>query len=353
MQPTGRASWKVVYHHHGRPRWLHLGDVTSIGLADARQMAAETMLDVVRGKDPAAERRAERGKGTFEELATRYVEEHAKKRNKSWKQGDTLVRRYVLPRWGKLQASAITRADVRALMAGIAAPALANQVLAAVSAIFSWAIRQEIVTANPCRAVERNETKSRERVLSDSELPKFWKALDDVLPMEAAGLKLILLLGQRPGEVTHMHASHIVDGWWSLPGDPVPAVGWPGTKNSASHRIWLPTPARELVDELTALAPEGRGRLDAAMRTICKKLEIERITPHDLRRTHGTLITSLGFGRDAMNRIQNHVEGGISSVYDRHQYAEENKRVMEAVASRIMQLAEGSDGGNVVPMIRR
>jgi hypothetical protein len=27
---------------------------------------------------------------------------------------------------------------------------------------------------------------------------------------------------------------------------------------------------------------------------------------------------------DAMNRIQNHKEGGIGSVYDRHQYAEEN-----------------------------
>jgi integrase len=59
----------------------------------------------------------------------------------------------------------------------------------------------------------------------------------------------------------------------------------------------------------------------------------EKATPHDLRRTHGTTVTGLGFGRDAMNRIQNHREGGIASVYDRHQYAEENKKVMEAVAT--------------------
>ena len=65
------------------------------------------------------------------------------------------------------------------------------------------------------------------------------------------------------------------------------------------------------------------------------------LTPHDLRRTHGTTITALGFGREAMNRIQNHKEGGIASVYDRHQYADENKRIMEAVASRIMALVEG------------
>ena len=53
------------------------------------------------------------------------------------------------------------------------------------------------------------------------------------------------------------------------------------------------------------------------------------------------MITGLGFGREAMNRIQNHKEGGIASVYDRHQYADENKRIMEAVAAHIMMLVEG------------
>ena len=75
---------------------------------------------------------------------------------------------------------------------------------------------------------------------------------------------------------------------------------------------------------------------------------MERATPHDLRRTHGTKITGLGLGREAMNRIQNHKEGGIASVYDRHEYAEENKRVMEAVATHIMQLVEGSPSNNVI-----
>ena len=86
------------------------------------------------------------------------------------------------------------------------------------------------------------------------------------------------------------------------------------------------------------------GGLDAAMREICKKLGVERATPHDLRRTHGSTITALGFGRDAMNRIQNHKEGGIASVYDRHGYADENKRIMEAVAAKIMALATGQAG---------
>jgi integrase len=88
--------------------------------------------------------------------------------------------------------------------------------------------------------------------------------------------------------------------------------------------------------------------LDATMRDICKQLNVPRTTPHDLRRTHGTTITALGFGRDAMNRVQNHREGGIASVYDRHSYSEENKRVMEAVAAKMLSLVEGKASTNVI-----
>ncbi len=88
------------------------------------------------------------------------------------------------------------------------------------------------------------------------------------------------------------------------------------------------------------------------MREICKKLKVPRATPHDLRRTNGSTITRLGFGRDAMNRIQNHREGGIADVYDQHQYADENKRVMEAVANQFAALVEGPRTDNVVPMLR-
>lgn len=91
--------------------------------------------------------------------------------------------------------------------------------------------------------------------------------------------------------------------------------------------------------------------LDDAMRAICRKFQIERATPHDLRRTHGTTIAALGFGRDAMNRIQNHREGGIGSVYDRHSYADENKRIMEEVAQHLVSLAEGGTADSNVVQI--
>lgn len=356
VHPSGSRSFKCIYSRSGRPRWLTLGKVAAIGLADARLLAAETMLEVARGKDPAAERRAERHRGTFAEVATRYVEEYAQKHNKSWKQADALVRRFLLPRWGKLPAHSIARSDVRATIARISAPIVANQTLAAASAIFSWAIKQELITTNPCRAVDRNPTASRERILSDSELPQFWRAFDSAGLVAASALKVILLTGQRPGEVTHMRWQDIKDGWWELPGAPT-ADGWPGTKNKQTHRVWIPRAALEIITELTSSRRDGVGfvfanerggpvrKLDRAMP---KLPGVERATPHDLRRTHGSTVTALGFGRDAMNRIQNHREGGIASVYDRHGYAEENKRIMEAVAARIVSLVEGTPADNVV-----
>ena len=78
----------------------------------------------------------------------------------------------------------------------------------------------------------------------------------------------------------------------------------------------------------------------------------EPVRPHDLRRTHGSTITALGFGRDAMNRIQNHSEGGISTVYDRHQYGPEIQNTMEAAATHIMSLVEGRTNEKIVQLHR-
>ena len=232
--------------------------------------------------------------------------------------------------------------------------------MASASAIFSWAIREELRQGSTRRGWwTGTRPASRERVLSDSEIPKFWAAFDDAGLLQGTALKLILLTGQRPGEVTHMRREHIADGWWTLPGAPVAALRWPGTKNGETHRVWLPGPVQTLLAELddaTAGPVFPRiGKLDEAMRAICVKLGVnEKVTPHDLRRTHGTTITALGFGRDAMNRVQNHKEGGIGSVYDRHQYADENKRIMEAVAARILSLATGeTETGNVAQFKRQ
>jgi len=177
VQPTGHMAYKCIYRQHRKPRWYHIANVGDFDVAKARDMAADVMYAVRNAKDPVAERIAQRSKGTFKELADRYVNEWAKRRNKSWKRTDDLVRKHLCTKWGNLPADAITRADVKMLMAGLlATPTQANRVKAAASAIFTWAIKEGLLKINPCQLIDGNEVTSRERVLSASEVPLFWKA---------------------------------------------------------------------------------------------------------------------------------------------------------------------------------
>jgi integrase len=280
VQPSGHLAWKCVYSIRRRgSRWYSIGNARAISLADARRLAGRMMVAVAEGGDPHADRLALRGRGSFEQVAARYVEEHARKRNKSWRQADALVAKYLLPRWAKLDIGSIRRVDVKAAIAAIAAPVLANQVLAVASPIFSWAMRQEIISANPCFGVEKNDTTSRERVLSDGEIATFWPHLSVLL-------RVVLLTGQRPGEVAHLRRAHVVDDrWWDMPGTPDPGTSWPGTKNAQSHRIWLSEPVHKLLPDVLAVPARTR-QMQQDMRDICAKLGVrEKVTPHDLRRT--------------------------------------------------------------------
>lgn len=351
VRPNGYRAYKCVYSFQGRVRWYHLAAADEISLEQARELAHEVMYAKAKGKDPQAEKRAKRSAGTFGELVELYFEQHAKKKNRSWQQAHYLVRKHLLPKWSKLVPAHIVREHLKALMRNIEAPMVANQALAVASAIFSWAIREEVggIKVNPCTQIDRNPETSRARVLSDSELPRFWSEFE-AAGLAGKALQLTLLLGQRPGEVRAMRYEHLVDGWWMMPGQPQPSSGWPGTKNGQGHRVWLPPPALAVVGELERrtgfVLADRHGqpveRLDKLMRRLCRDLAIEtKVTPHDLRRTHGTFITRLGFGREAMNRIQNHKEGGIADVYDQHHYGEEMKRAMEAVSSELMRIVEG------------
>jgi hypothetical protein len=223
IQPSGHKSFKFVYSFRGRSRWFNIGQV---GLTDARAMAEELRVEVTRGKDPAAERKAERGVGTFADLARRYHDQYASRETRSAAASRRIVENY-LGAWAGLDARTITRADVRALKAKLSAtPIMANRVLATASMIFNWAIGEDIIAGdNPCRGVKHYEEKARERVLSDSELPLFWAAFDGAGLVKSSALKVILLTGQRPGEVAHMRREHLRDGWWELPGEPVAALG--------------------------------------------------------------------------------------------------------------------------------
>jgi integrase len=373
IEASGLKTFYFIYSFLGQTRNYRIGP-QAMGASEARIEAKKLTGDVARGIDPQAEKSAKRGGHTFGEVADRYRDEHAKVFNKSWKQAAKLVDKHLRPHWAKLPVASISRSDVKAMMARItpAAPIVANSTLAAASAIFRWCIKEEIggVTASPCSGVDQNETNDRERVLSDAELPMFWREFDEIA--EGAGLKLLLLLGQRPGEIARMHTTHLIDGWWSMPGEEIEELRWNGTKNSQSHRIWLSKPAREIIAAQCASGTVFTGPLgglmdlEKGMQEVCERLrakgiKVERATPHDLRRTCGTMIVRLTKSETTMDRILNHREKAkdrkgrktkkkTARVYNLYKFEAENQRAMEDVAAAFMRLVGGQQEEKVVAL---
>ena len=261
VQPSGHRAWKCVYTIRRRgPRWYHRQRQCDI--ADRGPPAG--------GQDHGSGRRGRRSACGSACAARPGI---VRAGGQPLRQGARQQEEQELAASGRaghqISAATVGQAGYRQHPAGgrqgrhrgHRSPVLANQVLAAASAIFSWAVRQEIIAANPCSGVERNDTTSRERVLSDAEIAAFW-------PHLSAPLKMILLTGQRPGEVAHLHRAHVVDDrWWVMPGAPDPRTSWPGTKNAQSHRVWLSEPVHELLPDVLAAPRAAQARCSGTCAT--------------------------------------------------------------------------------------
>jgi hypothetical protein len=51
-----------------------------------------------------------------------------------------------------------------------------------------------------------------------------------------------------------------------------------------------------------------------------------------------------------MDRIVNHRTSKVTDIYDRHGYAEEDRRIMETVARHVLGLVKGTETSNVVSL---
>ena len=73
--------------------------------------------------------------------------------------------------------------------------------------------------------------------------------------------------------------------------------------------------------------------------------------PHDLRRTVATFLTSeLGVSRLVVSKILNHVETGVTKVYDRASYDREKRAALDAWGRRLEAIVSGTPAAKVIPL---
>ena len=99
---------------------------------------------------------------------------------------------------------------------------MANRVLALVRKLFGWAVERDIVDASPVDGVKRPAKETgRDRVLDDDELLLVWRAADTLGWPFGPVIQLLVLTGQRRGEVAAMKWADLkLEGdepTWTLP----------------------------------------------------------------------------------------------------------------------------------------
>lgn len=368
--PSGRKSWVFFYRFDGRLRRLTLGNYPKMSVAHAHEAHGRALGNLERGIDPGAiQVKAnidERKAGTIAELVEEFIEVHAKRNRKIWREDRRRLYKDVIPVIGNRKAKSVTRRDIIQLLDGVlkrGAPISANRLKSLLTTVFNFGVDRAILDASPCVNIKPLvKEQERERALSDAEIRQFWQRLDtasmDLLTKLA--LRLQLVTGQRSGEIVGAEWSEIdrTAALWTIPGAKA--------KNGITHMVPLSALALRLLDEIDSLShgsiwvfPADRGSghrtrpaLSRALLRNAGHIGIEAFTPHDLRRTVRTQLGKLGVAPHIAERVINHTETKIVKTYDRYRYDREKRAALDAWARHLLAIVTGETDGNVVSINR-
>jgi len=370
----GARSWAFRFRDPktGASARATIGSYPDIGLGAARARADELRATVAAGGNPVTLKRTQRASAqarSFATIASRYIEEHARRHKRTAAADEMNLRVHVLPRWRTRQIEDIRRSDVIALaeeMIRAGTPVAANRVQSLVSKIFSFALDEELIDANPCaRLRKRGAENVGTRVLSDDELRLFWKHV--VLPPASRtvglALRLELLTGTRASEAAQPALAEFTSlddaekAVWLIPGA--------RTKNKRPHLLPLSSmalevlkAARELVGDEATYLFASRGKASKPIEGHALGVAMKRIgqsdtlggpgsdtwkadppTPHDLRRTLATRLSAAGIPKEDRDAVLNHAKNDVGSKhYDLYDRLREKKHALDLWARKLAEV---------------
>ena len=253
----------------------------------------------------------------------------------------------------KGQISEINHEEVTHRLKKFESPSEQTHLLVALKIFFNWCLKRRYVTENPVFGLSPKASPTRSRVLTDAELKSIWKACDEPTDEMPAAfpiiVKLLILTGQRRGEIAALQTSWIQKDQITLP----PSA----TKNSRESTIPISaltastlqrsSRSTSSTSEPTLLFP-ARGTKDKPFNGWSKsKAALDKLagvqdwTVHDLRRTFSTRLAELGTAPHIIERLLNHVSGtisGVAAVYNRHHFMPEMRKAVEQYEQSLLKL---------------
>jgi integrase len=326
-----------------------LGKVGELKLADARTKARAWLALLAQGKDPSVEDAA--SVTTFGVAVEDYLARHVKGLRTA-RGAEREIRNELLPHWARRPLNEITRSDVIRLIDRIVArpaPGQARNIFGHIRTFFNWAVEHGLVEASPADRVRParliGPKMPRQRVLTDAEIKEFWRAAVRMPYPYGPMYQMLLLTGQRRGEVAgaRWREFDLAAKTWTVPPERF--------KSNSVHVVPLTDEVLALLAALprwqncdALFSNDGRvpvNRFSAAKRTLDRTMSAPAtFVIHDLRRTVRTRLSALRVPDAVAEMVIGHGRKGIQRVYDQHTYLDEMREALESWAARLHTIVE-------------
>ena len=348
-------SFLVTYRTaEGRQRWQTIGRHGSPWTPDtAREEARRILGRVAQGSDPAADKYAKRQAKTVAELCDLYMADaEAGKilvKGKSKRPSTILtdrgrVERHIKPLIGAMKVTAVTKMDIDDFLHAVAqgksatraktqknrglanvrgGKGTATRTVGLLGAIFTYAVRKQMVEANPVNGVIRFADGAKKRRLRDSEYELLAHGLDEaekanIWPPAIAATRFLAVTGWRSGEALSLTWSQIdLEGQLATLTD---------TKTGESIRPLSKTVCdllRSLHDNnrsgLVFTATRGDRPMTGYPKFWAKIAKLgtlpSDITPHTLRHSFASLANDIGLSEPTIAMLVGHRKNTMTSRY--------------------------------------
>jgi integrase len=345
VYPTGAKTFILYRKVQGRPERILIGRWPDLPVEEARNIADQMNGAIAKGENPAEKRRQTRLEGTFGNLWEKYLELHAKpnKQPRSVAEDEANYRRY-LSEWATRRLSTIHRRDVEKLRADLAEKSgrfAANRALALLSTMFNKATEWGWSGANPCKGIKKFREESRERFLTQDEMPRFLKALAEEPGQDFRDFILVALVtGARRSNVLAMRWEEIdfASAVWRIPrtkgnkSQSIPLVG-PALKVLEARRgqvtgEWVfPSRVVKGAHVLEFRKPWGK---------LLERASIGNLRLHDVRRTLGTWLSKSGTALPVIKAALGHADIATTMIYTRSENPEV-RRALETTTKKMLE----------------
>ena len=326
-----------------------LGDAGVLPVTQARAMAQAMLARIALGFDPMEDKRQAKACPTLDEVVTEHYMPHIKLTKKSWDTDDCMLRCHILPVLGKKTLSAITTADIEAMMqamrdggkSGVAkgraktigvpagvgyAPATCNRAATLLCYLFNLAIdkwKLPGMTANPASKVKHFDVNNiRQVFLSPEQIGTLVEAgkpkpgQQNLLTLQI--VMFLVLTGVRKANALKARWCEIDEarGLWNIP---ITKSGKPQNLQLSQEVLNLlqTLPSRGSSDYLFPNAKTKKPFISiyCSWNSMRKEAGLPHVRMHDLRHTFASLLVNGGASLFMVQNALGHSNPKITMRY--------------------------------------